>query len=245
MLRHVQTESHPLVQKLQGLLHKIDRLQLPASSRRDVESILVRQVSKEIDHALPWQAGHGRRTATIALVIGRAMALNPGELHDLKLAAFLHDIGLLMLPHPLAASRGFVESESYVAIQNHPRHGASLLEPFSFLREASTIVAHHHERWDGAGYPYGIRGIFIPIGARILAIADAFDAIQVPKADFPEVRAQVAYRILRVAAGTQFDPDLVEIFGFCLARVDCQLDIPPRLRTEDRLLNHINHEESP
>ena len=71
------------------------------ASRRDVESILVRQVGKEIDRALPWQAGHGRRTAAISLLIGQAVGLIAGELHDLKLAAFLHDIGLLMLPHDL------------------------------------------------------------------------------------------------------------------------------------------------
>ena len=125
MLRHVQTESHPLVQKLQGLLHKIDRLQLPASSRRDVESILVRQVSKEIDRALPWQAGHGRRTAALALMIGQTITLNSSELHALKLAAFLHDIGLLLLPLHLAAHRGLIESESYTATlavgQHHSR----------------------------------------------------------------------------------------------------------------------------
>jgi HD-GYP domain-containing protein (c-di-GMP phosphodiesterase class II) len=200
----------PAVLKIQHLLQKIDRLRIPEPSRRDVESILVRQVSKEIDRALPWQAGHGRRTATVALVIGRAMALDAGALHALKLAALLHDIGLLMLPPPLAASRGFVESESYVAIQNHPRHGASLLEPFSFLRDASIIVAHHHERWDGAGYPYGIRGPFIPLGARILSIADAFDAICIPGVSNRVARNKIALRIIRAAAGTQFDPDLVE-----------------------------------
>jgi HD-GYP domain-containing protein (c-di-GMP phosphodiesterase class II) len=242
---HIPTVSHPVILKIHGLLHKIDRLQLPASSRRDVQSILVRQVSKQIDRALPWQAGHGRRTATVALTIGQAMALEPDQLHALKLAALLHDIGLLLLPSLQMGHQGYVEPDSYVAIQNHPRHGAMLLEPFSFLREASTIIAHHHERWDGAGYPYGIRGRFIPPGARILAIADAFDAIQVPNADSPEIRDHVAYRILRVAAGTQFDPDLVDIFGFCLAQADHQLDRPLRLRLRDRHLRRIYHEELP
>jgi len=215
---HTPTENHPAILKIQGLLDKIDRLQLPTSSRRDVESILVRQVSDEIDRALPWQAGHGRRTATVALLIGRAMAMDPDELHALKLAAFLHDIGLLMVPQRLMAERRHVDLDSYVAIQNHPRLGAALLEPFSFLKDASTIIAHHHERWDGTGYPYGIRGQFIPLGARILAIADAFDAIHVPKADSSEIRERIAYRILRIASGTQFDPSLVEICGFCLAQ---------------------------
>jgi HD-GYP domain-containing protein (c-di-GMP phosphodiesterase class II) len=146
-------------------------------------------------------------------MIGQAMALDAGALHTLKLAALLHDIGLLMLPLRLAADRGFVESESYVAIQNHPRHGALLLEPFSFLRDASTIIAHHHERWDGAGYPYGIRGPFIPLGARILSIADAFDAIRIPEVSNHAARNAIALRILRVASGTQFDPELVDVLS--------------------------------
>lgn len=203
---------HPEIITIQAMLKKIDRLRLPLASRRDVESILVRQVGKEIDRALPWQTGHGRRTAAISFSIGQAVDLTPGELHDLKLAAFLHDIGLFMLPYNLTIGVNRLDSESYVTVQNHPRLGASLLEPFFFLREASVLIAHHHERWDGAGYPYGIRDTFIPLGARILAIADAYDAIKVPDAD-PAVRNRVALRILQVASGTQFDPALVEVLS--------------------------------
>ena len=196
------------------MLRKIDCLRLPLASRRDVESILLRQVGKEIDRALPWQTGHSRRTAAISLLIGQTVGLTPGELHDLKLAAFLHDIGLLLLPHDLSTGVNTLESESYVTVQNHPRRSASLLEPFFFLREASVLIAHHHERWDGAGYPYGIRGTFIPLGARILSIADAFDAIRIPEVSNRAARNNIALRIIRVAAGTQFDPELVE--ALCL-----------------------------
>ncbi|TKS60505.1 MAG: hypothetical protein EWM73_03095 [Nitrospira sp.] len=210
MEQYISEQIHPGIITIQGMLQKIDRLRLPLASRRDVESILVRQVGREIDRALPWQAGHGRRTAAISLLVGQAIGLAPGELHDLKLAALLHDIGLLMLPHHLTIGVNRLDSESYVTVQNHPRLGATLLEPFFFLREASVLIAHHHERWDGSGYPYGIRGRFIPLGARILAIADAYDAIKVPDAD-PAVRNLVALRILQVASGTQFDPELVAV----------------------------------
>jgi response regulator RpfG family c-di-GMP phosphodiesterase len=202
---------HPGILTLQAMLNKIDRLRLPLASRRDVESILVRQVSTELDRALPWQAGHGRRTAAISLLIGQAVGLTPEELHHLKLAASLHDIGLLMLPAHLTENQVPLEPESYVAIQNHSRLGAMLLEPFSFLSEASILIAHHHERWDGTGYPYGIRGRFIPLGARILSIADAFDAIQVPGVSTRVVRNRIALRILRIASGTQFDPALIDV----------------------------------
>jgi len=207
---------HPGIITIQGMLRKIDRLRLPVASCRDVESILVRQVTKELDRALPWQAGHGRRTAAISLLIGQANGLASNELHDLKLAAFLHDIGLLMLPHDLTMGVNRLDSESYVTVQNHPRLGVLLLEPFFFLREASILMAHHHERWDGSGYPYGIRGRFIPLGARILSLADAFDAIRIPEVSNPVVRNNIALRIIRVAAGTQFDPQLVETL--CLFR---------------------------
>jgi HD-GYP domain-containing protein (c-di-GMP phosphodiesterase class II) len=216
MQQYISEQIHPVIITIQALLRKIDCLRLPIASRRDVESILVRQVTKELDRALPWQAGHGRRTAAISLLIGQAVGLAPNELHDLKLAAFLHDIGILMLPPHLMPSRDCLEPESYVAIQNHPRLGALLVEPFFFLREASILMAHHHERWDGSGYPYGIRGRFIPLGARILAIADAFDAIRIPEVSNPVARNKIALRIIRVAAGTQFDPQLVD--ALCLFR---------------------------
>jgi response regulator RpfG family c-di-GMP phosphodiesterase len=211
MVQRVCEHIHPGIITVQAMLRKIDRLRLPPTSRRDVESILVRQVGKEIDRALPWQSGHGLRTAAISLSIGQAIGLSPGELHCLKLAALLHDIGLLVLPRELISEGKELDSESYVTLQNHPRLGASLLEPFFFLKEASVLIAHHHERWDGSGYPYGIRGTFIPLGSRVLAIADAYDAIKVPDAD-DAVRNQVALRILLVASKTQFDPGLVEVF---------------------------------
>jgi HD-GYP domain-containing protein (c-di-GMP phosphodiesterase class II) len=212
---------NPAVLNIQALLRKVDRLSLPPASRRDVESILVRQASKEIDRALPWQAGHGRRTASIAILLGQAAGLDADTVHQLKLAAFLHDLGLLMLPSHLTAGREALSADSYVTVQNHSRLGAQLLEPFSFLREASTFIAHHHERWDGSGYPYGVRGHFIPLGARILALADAYDAIEVPEVTDRLTRNRIALRIVDVAAGSQFDPTLVNIFVSAVQAAGC------------------------
>lgn len=204
-------DVQPAVLRIQQMLQKIDRLCLPPASRLDLESILVRQVAKELDRLLPWQAGHGQGTAAIALLIGRAAHLTDEDLHQLKLASLLHDIGILMLPPCLQTRREWIEPDAYVTIQNHPRLGATLLEPFSFLREATVMIAHHHERWDGSGYPYGLRGQFIPLGARILALADTFEAIQVPDVRDRPLRDRIALRILQVASGTQFDPCVVDI----------------------------------
>lgn len=213
-------KTHPAVLKIQKLLRKIDDLSLPDSSRRDIERILVRQATRELDDALPWQKGHGRRTAELAQTIGSLIGLSCDTLHYLTLASLLHDIGLLGVSAHPASRRGYVDSQSYAAIQCHPRIGAQWLEPFRFLRKASVIIAHHHERWDGSGYPYGLRGTFIPLEARVLAIADAFDAIQVPEVQNSEIRDRVAYRILNVASGTQFDPELVSMCESCLTQTD-------------------------
>lgn len=208
------------VLRIRKTLQKIDNLPLPPSSRHHVETLLILQVTKTLDQALPWQQGHGRRTAVLARAIGTAGGLCQEALHHLTLAALLHDIGLLASPIGVHADTGYLDGESYAAVQCHPRSGAQWLEPYRFLKKASVIIAHHHERWDGSGYPYGIRGTFIPLEARILAIADTFDAIQVPGVTDRATRTRVAYRILTVTAGTQFDPELVEICGRCLRSMD-------------------------
>jgi HD-GYP domain-containing protein (c-di-GMP phosphodiesterase class II) len=234
MKQQTYEHIHPGVVTIQAMLRKIDHLRLPLASHRDVENILVRQVSKEIDRVLPWQKGHGRRTAAVSLLIGEAVGLSLDELHNLNLAALLHDIGLLKLPPHLMSSGDCLEPDSYVAIQNHPRLGALLLEPFFFLRKSSVLVAHHHERWDGSGYPYGIRSRFIPFGARILSIADAFDAIRIPEVSNRVLRNTIALRIIRVASGTQFDPKLVE--ALCLLRES----LPPSDLVEPTIRNRFN-----
>jgi HD-GYP domain-containing protein (c-di-GMP phosphodiesterase class II) len=219
---HLDTADmvEPTIFRIQSMLRKIDQLHLPPASRRDLESILVRQVTKELDRLLPWQAWHGEDTAAVALQIGHTLRLHDEVLHQLQLAALLHDIGLLMLPPHLQTGPGSLEPDTYVAIQNHPRLGATLLEPFSFLRNATVMIAHHHERWDGSGYPYGLRGECIPFGARILAVADAFEAIRVPHDHDRLTRDRIAIRIVQVAAGTQFDPLIVDALVGILRAID-------------------------
>ena len=209
---------HPAIFKIQHMLAKIDGLRLPLHSRHDIERILTRQATKELDYALPSHVGHGLRTARIADTIAQALGLTDEESHDLTLASYLHDVGLLTLPDHVIQGTGYLNAKEYCLVQTHPRIGASLLEPFAFLRRASVLIAHHHERWDGSGYPYGIRGPFIPLGARILAIADAYDAMNVPEGSDSITRTLIKLRILQVASGTQFDPGLVDLFCHAVSR---------------------------
>ena len=198
------------------LLKHIDGLQLPPRVQRDMEQRLSAEASDLMERSIGHNPGHGRRTACYCTLLGKALALSDEELHDLKLAGLLHDIGLLTIEEPLRARRDAWDAADYARVQSHPRVGAELLRPYAFLTSAALAIAHHHERWDGSGYPYGLRGGFIPLPARILAVADAYDAIQVPADVDPALRQQISLRILAVGAGSQFDPALVSIFASVL-----------------------------
>lgn len=212
----VPVNTAQTLRRIHAMLRKLDALRMPWSLRPRVETILVRQAAKMLDSALPWQRGHGQRTASLSRRIGSCAGLSPESLHHLTLAALLHDIGLLALPPTLVSHVGCLDDQGYAVRQSHPRLGAEYLQPFQYLQKASIIIAHHHERWDGSGYPYGIRSAYIPIEARVLAIADAFDAVQIPGVIDQEARDRAAYRILTVGAGTQFDPEIVQLCGHCL-----------------------------
>ena len=156
--------------------------------------------------------GHGIRTARYAVALGNAAGLSPTELNDLCLASLLHDIGLLTVPRELLDKEEPLAAEEYTLVQSHPRAGAELLAPIPVLRVASLWIAHHHERWDGFGYPYGLRGELIPLGARILAVADTFDALMSSQPYRHALDRESAVRTLQELAGSQLDPRLVDVF---------------------------------
>lgn len=166
-----------------------------------------------IERVEPRLQGHGLRTGRYAITLGHAVGLSAQELNDLCLASLLHDIGLLTVPQTLLEKEGPLTAEEYALVQSHPRAGAELLEPVPFLRVPALWIAHHHERWDGFGYPYGLRGEFIPLGARILAVADTFDSLISPHWNGRAHETESALCLLRLLAGSQLDPDLVGLFA--------------------------------
>ncbi len=203
---------HPDLAATVDQLHALDHLRLPAQTLTDVRGVWIRRVVRRIESLLPHHKGHGERTAVYALALGQALDLSQDELRDLHFAALLHDIGLLTIPADILSKVGPLTGDEYATLQSHPRAGAELLEPIRFLREAALLIAHHHERWDGFGYPYGLRGQFIPLGSRILAVADTFDmpANWGPAIEVSDHESTLAH--LQIVAGSQLDPDLVVTF---------------------------------
>lgn len=175
-------------------------------------SRVIRELETLIDRVSPRHQGHGRRTADLAHRLGLALGLSCDELRDLTLAALLHDIGLLTLPPDLVKEHRELSPQEFARYQNHPRAGAELLEPISFLKRPALWIAHHHERWDGCGYPYGLRGEFIPLGSRILAVADTFDVYRSHSLSPSASSTATTSALLQIVAGAQLDPGLVERF---------------------------------
>jgi putative nucleotidyltransferase with HDIG domain len=169
-------------------------------------------LARTVDAKSSWTAGHSTRVTKMALKIGSGLALSPEKMDELHRAALLHDIGKVGVPAAILDKPGALDDDEYALIKMHPAMGARILEPIASYKEIIPMVLHHHERFDGKGYPDGLSGDEIDIGARILAVADVFDAI---KSDRPYRKGMALERVIDIIteeAGRQFDPDVVDVF---------------------------------
>jgi response regulator RpfG family c-di-GMP phosphodiesterase len=155
---------------------------------------------------------HSRRVHGYALAIARAHGVSEPELRDIANGVLLHDIGKIGIPDAILLKPGPLTPEEWAVMRSHPELGRRLLERVPFLRGAIPIVYHHHERWDGSGYPLGLKGEAIPLGARIFAVADAFDALTFDRPYSKAIPFEAARERIRQAAGTHFDPAVVRTF---------------------------------
>jgi putative nucleotidyltransferase with HDIG domain len=194
--------------------------QLLDSYRRLEESALeaIESLNATVDAKDPYTAGHSQRVQRIAIAIGEELRLEEQRLDALRLGGLFHDIGKLAVPDTILTKPARLSDEEYELIKRHPGDGARIIEKLSRLRDAVPLIRHHHERWDGAGYPDGLAGEQIPLEAGIVGLADAWDAMTTDRPYHRALTLEEAVEEIRRGRGSQFAPDVVDAFFTALGR---------------------------
>jgi putative nucleotidyltransferase with HDIG domain len=156
--------------------------------------------------------GHSERVVTFSLRLGRELGLDKEQLKALEFGSLLHDIGKIGVPDAILRKPAQLTSDEWVKMREHPLHGQQILREIKFLEGAARVVAQHHEKWDGSGYPLGLRGEEIDMNARIFAVADAFDAMTSDRVYRAGRSYEVAAAELDRCKSQQFDPQVVTAF---------------------------------
>jgi putative nucleotidyltransferase with HDIG domain len=157
-------------------------------------------------------AGHSQRVAEMTLLLARTLGLSGETLMHIRRGALLHDIGKMGIPDSILLKPSPLSPDEWVVMRQHPSYAYQLLSSIPYLIPALDIPYSHHERWDGNGYPRGLRGEEIPLAARIFAVVDVWDALISNRPYRPAWAADPARRYLEEQAGAQFDPHIVESF---------------------------------
>ncbi len=176
-----------------------------------MENDVIRALISALELAHPFLAGHSERVASYAVAIGCELGLSRPTLRLLRIAGALHDIGMLGLPDELLTCSN-PAPEQWQAIREHPRLSVQLLRRIQRFQHALILIECHHERWDGSGYPHGWRGEQIPLPARVLTVAEAFDGMRTPMPYRPALSEQQAVELIEAGAGSLFDPRVVKAF---------------------------------
>lgn len=166
----------------------------------------------------PYTGGHTKRVVDYSLGIGRYLGLPENELEDLKLAAILHDIGKIGVKDSVLLKPGRLDNAEFELMKNHTLFGTKLIKNISQLKKVVPGIELHHEKYDGSGYPHGLKGEKIPVVARIISVADAFDSMVTNRPYRKKGSKESAFKELKRCTGTQFDPVIVEAFMHVFGR---------------------------
>jgi HD-GYP domain-containing protein (c-di-GMP phosphodiesterase class II) len=182
---------------------------------RERENILIGiliALTRAIDAKSPWTAGHSERVTHFTEAIGRGLNFNDNQMRVLTISAILHDIGKIAVPEQILDKPGKLTEEEFDVVKKHPQTGADIISSIPSYETILPGILHHHERWDGTGYPKNVEGKDIPLFARIICIADVYDALT---EDRPYRKAWSREQVLQFfeeQKGKMFDSELVDIF---------------------------------
>ncbi|GAB7031129.1 HD-GYP domain-containing protein [Streptomyces sp. NPDC021749] len=192
---------------------------------RAAHQATIRALVQAVDIKDRYTRGHGERVGRASVMIARELGMPEDRTEALRFAGILHDVGKLGVPTRLLRKDGPLTPQERRVIELHPEYGHEIVRGIGFLGEARAAILHHHERLDGRGYPYGLRGHQIPEFARVVAVADAFDAMTSTRSYRRARPVPVAVAELRKCAGTQFDPRMVRALAAALHRYGWDPDL--------------------
>jgi putative nucleotidyltransferase with HDIG domain len=208
-LKHTQKSAQKLREAAETIQTQNVSLEQANRLLKERSTAAMESLSATVDARDAYTAGHSRRVQQLALAIGRELGLSQAELDLLGHAALFHDIGKLAIPDAVLLKPASLTDEEWSLMQKHADEGARIIDRLGFLNDAVPAIRHHHERWDGTGYPDRLKGEEIPLGARIIHVADALDSMLTTRIYRAARPAAEALRELRRAAGTQFCPRCV------------------------------------
>ena len=185
-----------------------DKLRYGKTMRNETIEMVLRSINNKYDK----EQIHTERVSQYCDVICQALRIEDKEAYDIKIAGMLHDIGKIMVPPEILNKAGKLTDDEYEIIKQHPETGYQILKSVDEYMALSKMVLHHHERWDGKGYPEGLSGEEIPLGSRIIGVADAFEAMTADRTYQRKKTKEEALNELKRCSGTQFDPNIVEVF---------------------------------
>lgn len=186
--------------------------------RDELEGIM--SLALSVEEKDPVTDGHCSRLDRLAIAIGERLGLTAQQLIDLSYAAYLHDVGKVKVPDEILNKEGALSEDEWEEMKRHPDHGVEILKEKDLLEAAAEIIRGHHERFDGAGYPQGLKGDEIPIGSRVVAVVDAYDAMTTTRPYRLALSRTEAIHELEKNVGTQFDPRIVQVFLELLTSAD-------------------------
>jgi putative nucleotidyltransferase with HDIG domain len=209
---HAEETEQQLERYAAALADSFQREQEHVQRLRSSYVATVRALANAVEARDAYTGKHAERVAAYGLAIARAGELSLADDPEIEFGFLLHDIGKVAVPDAILFKPEPLTDAERAVMERHTVVGWEILRDVDFLAEAKLVVRHHHERWDGAGYPDGLAGAEIPLAARVFCVADTFDALTTDRPYRPGMDANRAREIIAANAGSQFDPDIVEAF---------------------------------
>jgi putative nucleotidyltransferase with HDIG domain len=209
--RRLVVENAEYKQNLERLVEERSKaLSEALKNLNELHGATLETLATAIDLRDKGTSGHSRRVADLTIAIVKKMGVNNGELVQIEHGALLHDIGKLRIPDSILWKPSKLTHEEWEIMRKHPQYGYEFVQKIGFLKEAADIILSHHEKFDGTGYPRGLKGKEISFGARIFSLVDSIDALLYDRPYHRGTAFSLACEEIRKRSGTHFDPDLVE-----------------------------------